>query len=135
MEKYLKLLFQLKHIKWVFSGVGVVLIAFVCRFITSKLSKGPIRINNAIQKYTEIYKGNGYRLECLIPTGIHNLKSNKEIDKFFTGIMRIESHHPLRNWKNDIEKIGYKKFFEYAFLSGKELNKESINIFIQELKG
>ncbi|EGQ8083333.1 TPA: hypothetical protein ACMDQ5_004646 [Vibrio parahaemolyticus] len=91
------------------------------------------RINNVFNKYCEIYNNDGSRLKCLIPSGIHTLKSDSEIRSFFRLTMTIEPSHPMRQWDHCVKRIGYKKFFSYVFQSGCGLTKYNIDEFIAEL--
>lgn len=124
----------MREIEWIFSGLGIAIVTALIAIIKNLKSEKRKRVSEAVGEYSRIYKRNGHRLECLIPSGIHTLKNDKEIELYFTKVMEIEPHHPLRSWKSDIEKIGFKKFFQHVFKSGKSLGKENIDVFIKELK-
>lgn len=125
-------------IAWAFSGVGtsvLVGLGSISMAIGVYLYKmRSHRIQEAFEKYDNLYERGGHRLKCLIPSGIHCLKSDREIKHYFQLVMTIEPHHPLRQWKGRIEKIGYKKFFDHVFKSGLALDKESIEGFISDLE-
>jgi len=121
-------------LEWAFQGVGVTILIALSMIIKNKISDKNKRISDAVSEYSRIYKRDGCRLECLMPSGIHTLKNNKEIKIYFSKVMEIEPYHPLRSWKTDIEEIGLKKFFHHVFKSGHPLNKGNINSFINELK-
>lgn len=93
------------------------------------------RINDFITPFFSKYRGAGRALEPLIPSGINNLKNDKEIK---TALRQLENRlgfHPLRRWNADIEKIGYKKFFKVVVtgLHG-TLNANNIDKYIEEAK-
>ena len=90
------------------------------------------RINKFVETFLNKYKKEGTALEVLIPSGICNLKSHKEISK---ALIMVKNHiqiHPLRKWNDKIIKIGYKKFFSLVVNSGTKLNKNNIDKFIEE---
>ncbi|ALM70717.1 hypothetical protein [Vibrio vulnificus] len=112
--------------------IGAILAAW--KLYDASRSKKNERINRVFQKYCETYKNDGYRLKCLIPSGIHTLKSDSEVKVFFNLVLTIEPKHPLRHWDSSIQRIGYKKFFDHVFQSGKVLTKYNIDKLIAELE-
>ena len=120
--------------QWIFSGIGVAIALGLLSFFRGIYAKRGKRIETAVSKYKEVYKGGGYRLECLVPAGIHTFKTDSEIKSFFKKVMEMEPHHPLRSWKEDIENIGYIVFFNHVFKSGQKLSKHNIQDFINALK-
>lgn len=125
-------------ISWVFSGIGTSVLAGFASVVVAVsvylYRKRSLRIQEAFEKYDSLYERGGHRLKCLIPSGVHCLKSDREIKKYFQLVMTIEPHHPLRQWRERVEKIGYKRFFDYVFKSGNALHKGSIENFIAELE-
>lgn len=110
-------------ISWVFSGIGTSVLTglastLLCLGVYFHKTRSR-RIRKAFEKYDSLYERDGHRLMCLVPSGVHCLKSDREVKKYFQLIMTIEPHHPLRQWKGRVEKIGYKKFFEHVFNSSK----------------
>lgn len=92
------------------------------------------RISAFVDSFRQLYKGGGFQLEVLIPAGIASLHNNKEIQEAFNLLIKYIPVHPLRKWKPRVEKIGYKKFFNFVVESKKELNKKSIEEFLQHLE-
>jgi hypothetical protein len=127
-----------KEFEWLFSGFGTNFVFWVIGLLIALLlfinKNNKKRVLSAVGEYKILYKKDGVRLNCLIPAGIHTLKSNREIKLFFKLLLEIEPNHPLMSWDVQIKSIGYKKFFSFVFLSGKELNKNTINSFVDQLK-
>jgi len=48
--------------------------------------------------------------------------------------MEVIPNHSLRNRKERVEKIGYKRFFSHIVNSGRILDKDSIETFLSELE-
>jgi hypothetical protein len=94
------------------------------------------RIDVFEKNFFEIYKNDGCVLECLISSGVANLKNDKEIE---TGLGRLRNRigfNPLRKWDNDVNKIGYKKFFQRVVIGPghDHFNKNTIQAFINSFK-
>ena len=92
------------------------------------------RIDVFISSFSDRYHGGGYILEELIPSGINDLDNDSEIHTAFEKLQNRLAVHPLRNWNQLIEKIGYKIFFQHVLRSGLPLTKHTIDKFIDELK-
>lgn len=78
-------------------------------------------------------KGGGYRLEHLVPAGIHTLNDDSEIEEALEEIGRRTKGHTLRNWNEAVRKIGYKRFFMEVANSRRTLDSSSIGTFIEKL--
>ena len=76
--------------EWIFSGIGVFIISsfialicwiilFIFRCVRQSKEKTEKRIEKFIDEFRKLYKGDGIKLENLIPAGINTLKSDKEI--------------------------------------------------------
>lgn len=129
--------FFLKNKEWIFSGIGVFLLGIIISILSSfrrSKEKRQERIQCFNGDFRSLYKNDGFKLKLLIPAGINNLKNDKEIKRAFESLMLIIPNHPLRNWKDRVEKVGYKNFFTHVAVSGKELNKDSIETFLNELE-
>ena len=124
--------------EWVFSGIGVFvlssIIAYVCWVINRSKDKTEKRIERFINEFRRQYKDAGAKLEILIPTGINTFKNDKEIRLAFEALMQVVPNHPLRNWKERVEKIGYKRFFSHVVNSGRILDVNSIESILKELE-
>lgn len=127
--------------EWIFAGIGIFFISSIgigipisaiklyCWFS----DKRQARIKNFVDDFRNLYHG-GRKLTLLIQAGINNLNNDREIKKSLEALMLIIPGHPLRDWKDRVEKVGYKKFFRYVVGSGSVLNKSSINSFLNELE-
>jgi hypothetical protein len=117
------------HKEWIFSGIGVFALGlFILLFQQRQRAKDKAeqRVNAFVESFRKLYKGGGYKLEVLVPAGIAGLNNDREVRRAFELLVKVIPNHPLRNWKGRVEKVGYKKFFDYAVASGRELNKVSI---------
>jgi len=135
--------FTINNKDWIFSGIGVFILssifALICWIIIS-IFRSIRRSKEKIEKSTErfidefrkLYKNAGVKLEILIPAGINILKNDKEIKLAFEALMKVIPNHPLRNWKDRVEKVGYKRFFSHIVKSGRILDEDSIEIFLRE---
>jgi len=94
------------------------------------------RIDDFEKNFFEIYKNDGCVLECLIPSGIANLKNNKEIESGLGRLRNRLGSNPLRTWDNDVKKIGYKKFFKRVVIGPgfNDFNKNTIQVYINSFK-
>jgi len=129
--------FLAKNKEWIFSGIGVFILGLfiaLLSLIRRFKDKREKRIERFVDHFRNLYKNDGLKLEILIPAGINNLKSDKEIKLAFEAQMRVIPNHPLRNWKPRVENVGYKRFFIHVVKSGRILNKDSIEIFLSELE-
>jgi len=128
--------------EWIFSGIGIFLISLgigapigIVKLYCWRSDKRQERIKKFIDEFKNLYsRTGGQKLPHLIPAGINNLKSNREIKKGFKSLVLTIPGHPLRTNKDRIEKVGYKKFFRYVAEVGDPLNKTSIIIILNELK-
>lgn len=127
----------LKEIKselmWVLSGIGVPLVIGFFSWVRGIRKQKHERVAQVVASYKSIYKNDGCRLGCLIPAGIHTLKNDAEVRDVFSKLMQLEPYHPLRQWNNDVQKIGYIKFFTSVFNTGQSLNKNNISEHIENL--
>ena len=127
----------LRNKEWIFSGIGVfVLGLFILVFQRHQRAKDKAeeRVSTFVDSFGKLYGGGGYKLEVLVPSGIANLKNSKEIRHAFDLLVKVIPNHPLRNWKDRVEKVEYKRFFDYVAASGRELNKESIEEFLRHFE-
>ena len=92
------------------------------------------RIGDFVNNFFQEYKGAGVVIELLIPSGINNLNDDEEIQTALNILKNRLGFHPLRQWNNEIESIGYKKFFDSIINSGKPINKSNISIAISFVK-
>jgi len=125
------------HKEWIFSGIGVFALSLIFLFFQQRRrakDKAEQRANAFVESFKRLYKGGGYKLEILIPAGIANLKNDKEIRSAFVLLVKFIPNHPLRNWKGRVENAGYKRFFNYVASSGRELNKVSIEEFLEHFE-
>ncbi len=127
--------------EWIFSGIGILVIssfiALICwkiRSVRQSNEKAEKRIEKFVDEFRKLYKDDGIKLEILIPSGINNLKNDKEIILAFESLIKVIPNHPLRNWKTRVEKEGYQRFFRHVVNSGRILNKHSIENFLNELE-
>jgi len=124
----------LTHKEWIFSGIGVfilgLLIVLFQQWQRAK-DKAEQRIITFVESFRNLYKGGGYKLEVLIPAGIAGLQNDREIRRAFELLVKFIPNHPLRNWKDRVQRVGYKKFFDYVVTIGSELNKQSIEEFLE----
>lgn len=129
--------FIINNKEWIFSGIGVFFLGLIITLISSirrfKVQRGE-RIQRFVDDFRNIYKNDGVKLEILIPSGINNLKNDKEIKLAFEALMRVVPNHPLRNWKLRVEKVRYKRFFSHILSSDGILDKHSIETFLGELE-
>lgn len=126
-----------KNKEWIFSGIGVFLLGLIVAVLGQRRrsrDKTDARIQQFVENFRTIYKNDGHKLEVLIPAGINTLKTDREIKRGFEALMNIIPNHPLRNWKNRVEKVGYKRFINHIVISGRELNKHSIGSILKELE-
>ena len=124
------------YINWGLLGFLGTLLAICVAVAIYQRSQRNIRIDNFINSFFDIYQGNGHILEVLIPAGIVNLKNDGEIE---TALEKLKNrlgivHHPLRQWNDDIKKIGYKKFFQRVANGPGKLKKNSIQVYINSWK-
>lgn len=127
----------LSNKEWIFSGIGVfVLGLFILCFQQHQRAKDKAekRVSGFVESFRKLYKGGGCKLEALVPAGIASLKNDKEIRMAFESLVKIIPNHPLRTWKDRVEKVGYKRFFDYVVASGRELNKETIEGFLSHFE-
>ena len=127
----------LRNKEWIFSGIGVFALGlFILVFQQHQRAKDKEekRVSGFVESFSKLYKGGGYKLEVLVPAGIASLKNDKEIRIAFESLMKIIPNNPLRNWKDRVEKVGYKRFFDYVATSGRELNKETIEGFLDHFE-
>lgn len=89
------------------------------------------RINHFIQNFNSNREtGHSKRvIEYLIPSGINNLKNDKEIKIALSSIENIHGRHPLQTNNEEIKKIGYKNFFLWSSKRD-SLTKNNIKDFI-----
>lgn len=73
-------------------------------------------------------------IEHLIPSGINNLKNDKEIESVLLNLERVHGRHPLQNNNEEIKQIGYKDFFIWSSKQRGSLTKDNINDFIEHYK-
>jgi hypothetical protein len=121
--------------KWLLTGVLVPLLVAIIVIMYNVYNRHKDKQEKRIEFFVHNFKShlqNGYFLEILIPSGISNLKNNKEIDKALNMVKNTIGRHPLRKWNEPIKKIGYKRFFLAVSNSGKNLNKHSIENFINQ---
>jgi hypothetical protein len=93
------------------------------------------RIDAFERAFFDSYGGGGYILRHLIPTGINNLVDDDEIKIALDRLQNRIGHHPLRDWNQRIEEIGYKSFFQHTAGSGMRLGSASIEILIAQQSG
>jgi len=67
-------------------------------------------------------------------SGINLLKSDGEIKQALDKISCLLLHHPLGNHKTDIEKIGYKLFFNWISKNNLSLTKDTIDKHLADYK-
>jgi hypothetical protein len=119
---------------WIFSGIGVLagLFSFAFHHYQRAKDKAEKRVSGFVESFRNLYKhkDDGRKLEVLVPAGIASLKNDKEIRMAFGSLMKIIPKHPLRTWEDRVEKVGYKRFFDYVATSDRELNKETIEGFL-----
>ena len=131
-----------KNKEWIFSGIGIFFISVgigvpigAVKLYCWLSDKRQERIKKFVDEFKKLCHGAaGRKLLHLIPAGINNLKSNREIKKGFKNLILTIPGHPLRTNKDRVEKIGYKKFFRYVAEVGDPLNKTSIVVFLNELE-
>jgi len=115
------------------------LVALIGILITIRhfnISQENKRIDDFEKNFFGIYKNDGCVLECLIPAGIVNLKNDKEINNALDRLRNRIGFHPLRTWDSEIEKIGYKKYFQRVVIGPghDHFNKNTIQVFINSFK-
>jgi len=88
------------------------------------------RINDFINNFFSKYQGAGVAIELLIPSGINDLNNDHEIQIALNKLKNRLGFHPLRQWNNEIENLGYKIFFNSIINSGKPINQSNIGIAI-----
>lgn len=123
----------IEHKEWIFSGIGVFVLGlfiFLYQQRQRKKDKVEQRVRAFVDNFQTLYKGGGCKLEVLVPAGIACLKNNKEIRDGLELLAKVIPKHSLRNWKDRVEKVGYKKFFDYVVSTGIELNIVSIEEFL-----
>ena len=111
--------------------VIITLILYSYKYYKDKREK---RIQQFVDKFHARYKHNGCILEALIPAGITTLKNELQIRNAFKKLTNIIQDHPLGNWKDRIESIRYKIFFDLIENSGIELNKHSIKTILDRFE-
>ncbi len=126
-------IFENESLRWIIGIIITVTIGIVKLWLHFSKEKTK-RIKNFIDNFCKLYKNNGYKLELLIPAGVNTLKSDKEIKVALEQLAIIRPGHSLRNWKDRVEKIGYKKFFSQIAKFGNKLNKHSIENFLGNLE-
>lgn len=94
------------------------------------------RIDDFEKNFDAKYKGAGVVISLLIPSGILNLKNDKETKKALNKIQNKLGYHPFRQRSRIeyIEKYGCKKFFQESFDKKIQLSPDNIDSFIEELK-
>lgn len=92
------------------------------------------RIDDFITAFFNDYPGAGNILRLLMPSGINNLKNDKEIKIALGKLKNRLNVHPLRNWNDEIKTIGYKRFFNFFPQLNTTLTNKSIDIAINTLK-
>jgi len=115
-------------------GIIIAIVGIGIRLYIHSSRKREERIRQFVDNFQRLYKGTGRKLEVLIPAGINNLKNDGEIKEALERVANITSGHPLRKWKDRVERIGYKKFFSYVMESGKELNADTIEGLLKNLE-
>jgi hypothetical protein len=121
-------------INWTAIGILVSLIGLLILVHHFERNKRDERVNTFIANFFNNYKNDGLVLEHLIPSGIANLKNDREIQIALEHLRHRLRFHPLRTWKDDIRKIGYKKFFQRVTNGPGPLNKNAIGIYINAWK-
>ena len=71
------------------------------------------RIDDFVNTLFSEYRDDGQVIGLLISSGINDLQNDDEIKNALEKVRNRLSFHPLRNWNNEIESIGYKTFFNY----------------------
>lgn len=123
--------------EWIFSGIGVFVLGLFIAVLSSirrSRDKSEERIRRFVDGFREIYTGGGRKLRLLIPAGINNLINNKEIEKGFQALVNVIPNHPLRQWRDRVKRVGYNRFFSHVAASGRELNANNIEEFLEVLE-
>lgn len=111
--------------------VVITLILYTYKYYKDKREK---RIQQFVGKFSARYKHNGRLVEALIPAGITNLKNDREIRNAFKRLSNSIQNHPLSGWKDRVERLGYKLFFDSVENSDVELNTHSIETVLDQLE-
>jgi len=96
-----------------------------------------IRVENFVQEFRDQKKEeNGGRedISALSLAGLNSLKNDKEYKLAFEKIKGLILHHPLLKWKDEIEEIGYKKFFNWVSNRGVPFTSDTIDKLILDFK-
>ena len=100
-----------------------------------------VQQNNRVACFVQEFRNlkeekNGGRqdIAALSLSGINSLKNDDEYRQTFERIHDYILHHPLGKWNNEIEKIGYKTFFQWVRKQGRPLTEETIEQLISDYK-
>ena len=132
VANFLKI-FENESLRWSIGIIVTIAISIVGLIIHFSKEREK-RIKGFVDNFCKLYKNNGYKLEILIPAGINTLKNDREIKTALEHLANVRPGHSLRNWKDRVEKVGYKKFFCHVARSGSSLNKQSIENFLNNLE-
>ena len=132
VTNFLKI-FENESLRW-FIGTILVLAGLGITLWLHFAKEKEKRIADFVNNFCKLYKNGGYKLELLVPSGINTLRSDKEIRVALERLANVRPGHSLRHWKDRVEKIGYKKFFCHVTKSGSNLNKHSIETFLNNLE-
>lgn len=93
------------------------------------------RIRTVFNRYMEFRESNYTGgLDGLKKAGIATLTTNEEIYELFELITKHGERHPLSNDKEVIEKVGLKKFFDYAIEHGVDFLRIPVGEIIREIE-
>jgi len=106
------------------------LAALTFSWITFHVNSKRKRMNDVIEQFRVLHINDGNKLQWLIPSGIANLRNDKEISQVLSTINNILQYHPLRQWNDQVKKIGYKNFFDDFVKNGQVLNKTTIQEYL-----
>jgi hypothetical protein len=122
-------------------GIGGIVLSVLTYFAgvirTEKRYKSQARekrIDEFVNVFFSRYKGAGVVIELLSSSGIHNFQNDDEIMTALNALRNRLGFHPLRNWKDEIETIGYKKFFDFVLENKIQLDTKTIDRAIQDMQ-
>ena len=96
----------------------------ISRYQDSQKNK---RIDLFVQEFRNYRDSGRENIAALNLSGLNSLRNDQEYRIAFERIHGLILHHPLLKWKDDIEKIGYKKFFHWVSSKGGSFTAETID--------